>query len=428
MIKSVLVVLFCSVSVLACRKSVAVKPRILISTDIGGTDPDDNQSMAHLLMYSNRFDIEGLVSSPSYGNGSKAEILRMIDLYQADLPKLQAHESGFPAPDYLRSVCKQGAHGAAPYAGYSKPTEGSRWIIHCAMKPAKQPLWVLVWGGLEDLAEALHDAPQIQSRIRVYYIGGPNKKWGANSYAYIASRFPNLWIIESNATFTGMFTDDQAPAALKKAAYYHHFIEGNGHLGQDFKSYYKGEPKMGDSPSLLYMMDGDPNNPGRDNWGGSYVPFRESPRRIFDRDLTLKDTVPVYSIMELRLKGPVLNIPPGASCFTMAVHAGIGVQRWAGFYLGKGIYCVRYAPKQAETLSYEITADLPGFQNRKGAFVVNNEWPGPDRPENYRLGPHWYTDRPDADLFFKYSQGAGTVLKWRNDFMRDWARRWSWLK
>ena len=38
--------------------------RVLVSTDIGGTDPDDNQSMAHLLMYSNEFDLEGLISSP----------------------------------------------------------------------------------------------------------------------------------------------------------------------------------------------------------------------------------------------------------------------------------------------------------------------------------------------------------------------------
>lgn len=54
------------------------KHRILVSTDIGGTDPDDNQSMAHLLMYSDKFEIEGLVSSPSFGKGSKEEILRMI--------------------------------------------------------------------------------------------------------------------------------------------------------------------------------------------------------------------------------------------------------------------------------------------------------------------------------------------------------------
>ena len=56
------------------------KPRVLISTDIGGTDPDDNQSMAHLLMYSEMFDLEGLVSSPSFGDGCTNEIYRMIDV------------------------------------------------------------------------------------------------------------------------------------------------------------------------------------------------------------------------------------------------------------------------------------------------------------------------------------------------------------
>jgi hypothetical protein len=43
------------------RQKPAERFRVLVSTDIGGTDPDDNQSMAHLLMYSNEFDLEGLV-------------------------------------------------------------------------------------------------------------------------------------------------------------------------------------------------------------------------------------------------------------------------------------------------------------------------------------------------------------------------------
>ena len=64
------------------REKVPQRPRILISTDIGGTDPDDNPSMIHYLMYSNLFEIEGLVSSPSFGEGSKEEIIRMIDLYE----------------------------------------------------------------------------------------------------------------------------------------------------------------------------------------------------------------------------------------------------------------------------------------------------------------------------------------------------------
>ena len=54
------------------QQPVAEKPRILISTDIGGTDPDDNQSMMHYLLYSNEFDCEGLISSPSFGEESPA--------------------------------------------------------------------------------------------------------------------------------------------------------------------------------------------------------------------------------------------------------------------------------------------------------------------------------------------------------------------
>src|SRR6476619_2333040 len=103
---SILTFSFFSFGLLA-QQPIPVKPRILISTDIGGSDPDDNQSMAHLLMYSEKFIIEGLVSSPSYGNGSKEEILRMIDLYEKDLPKLNTHQKGLATPDYLRSVTKQ---------------------------------------------------------------------------------------------------------------------------------------------------------------------------------------------------------------------------------------------------------------------------------------------------------------------------------
>ena len=43
-------------AILIAQQQVPVKPRILISTDIGGTDPDDNQSMAHFLTYSYLFE------------------------------------------------------------------------------------------------------------------------------------------------------------------------------------------------------------------------------------------------------------------------------------------------------------------------------------------------------------------------------------
>ena len=39
------------------------KQRLIVTTDLGGTDPDDIQSIIHLLVCSNVIDIEGLVSS-----------------------------------------------------------------------------------------------------------------------------------------------------------------------------------------------------------------------------------------------------------------------------------------------------------------------------------------------------------------------------
>ena len=400
----------------------------MISTDIGGTDPDDNQSMIHFLMYSNMFHTEGLISSPSYGHGTKQNILDMIALYEKDLPKLKKHANGFPSPDALRAICKQGRQGAAPYKGFTTATEGSDWIINCARKKSSQPLWILVWGGLDDLAQALHDAPDIRKGIKVYWIGGPNKKWSANSYAYIVKNFPDLWFIENNSSYNGFFSNNGMPDSVKTNNYYNQYIRGAGHMGKDFINYYGGNIKMGDTPSLLYMMDGDPNNPQKESWGGNFEKFDHSPRIIFNRNTTLADTVTVCSILEFHIKGPQLNISPDSACFMLSVKAVIGEQKWAGYYKEKDNYVVRYAPKQSENLSYTITSAIPGFPEQSGEFVVDNQWPGKTRKTDYPLGPNWYTDRSDPQLYLGKIQGGITVKKWRNEVLQDWAKRWAWLQ
>ncbi|MCR4030750.1 MULTISPECIES: nucleoside hydrolase-like domain-containing protein [Flavobacterium] len=428
--KLIFTILFCAVfTVSIAQKPVPVKPRVLVSTDIGGTDPDDNQSMIHLLMYSEKFDFEGLVSSPSYGDGNKAEILRTIDLYEKDLPKLEKHVKGLASPKYLRSITKQGRKGAAPYDGFKTSTEGSDWIIKCALKKSKQPLWILVWGGLEDLAQALHDKPEIQKNIKVFFIGGPNKKWSANSYAYIAENFPNLWFIESNSSYYGFFSDNVAEN-LNGKNYYKNYIKQAGFLGKDYENNrYEGRLKMGDTPSLLYMMDGDPNDPTKESWGGSYVKFQHSPRIVFKRNTTAQDTVPVFSVMEFHFKGPIVNnIPKDSACITMAVKAKIGEQKWDGFYLGDGNYVIRYSPKQTETVNYTVTSNIPGFETQTGTFFVSNLWPGKHNTTDYNLGNNWYTDRPNPELYDGIWQGGKTVLKWRSDVLLDWAKRWEWLQ
>jgi len=288
---------------------------------------------------------------------------------------------------------------------------------------------VLVWGGLDDLAQALHDAPSIQNNIRVYWIGGPNKKWSVNSYAYIAENFPDLWFIEVNATYYSFFSNSVVPDSVMTSDYYDRFISGSGHLGKDFKNYYDGEVKMGDTPSLLYMMDGDPANPIRESWGGSFDRISRTPRVVYDRVTTDLDTVAYCSIIEFHLQGPQIDLTPGTACFQMVTRYKNTEQQWPGYYLGNGHYAIKYAPKQAEVLSYRFTADIPGFVFPEAKLVVDNLWPGKRMCKmDYNLGENWYTDKADPTLFDGNIQGGKTILKWRSNILRDWAGRWQWLR
>jgi len=287
---------------------------------------------------------------------------------------------------------------------------------------------VLIWGGIEDLAQALHDAPDILPKLRVYFIGGPNKKWSANSYAYIAENFPDLWFIEVNSSYYGFFSNNTELDSVNKSDYYNQYISGAGYLGEDFKKYYNGEIKMGDTPSLLYLMNGNPEDPTGESWGGSFEKITHSSRIIYNNTTSLNDTVAFCSILEFRLKGSKINIPSDSICFWMEVPYGKSVQRWPGYYLGNGDYVVRYIPKKAEVLKYQFTSHIKEINGIEGSIVVNNLWPGKKYSTDYQLGSHWYSDKSDPNLYDGKIQGGKTLLKWRSDALLDWAERWKWLK
>ena len=397
------------------------KPRVIISSDIGGTDPDDFQSMIHYLMYADKFQTEGLISSP-YGPGRKSHILKMIDLYEKDYKLLKAH-SDFPSPDQLRQVTKQGAIDGAPLRGWSQPSEGSDWIITCARRGGKQPLWVLVWGGLEDLAQALHDAPDIRDKIHVYFIGGPNKKWTVQAYHYIVTNFPDLWMIESNSTYRGWTLDGNKETGFDNKTFYDTCIRGHGALGNDFGNYYGGMIKMGDSPSVGYLLSGNFEKPEQPGWGGSYMHLEYSARRTYERETTLQDTLPVFGIIEWKIKGPDL----GAAIDTPSIWFEIDRQKIDGFYQGNGQYLIRFVPKESKVWNYKIISSVPELNGKTGQFVSMDPWPGSPHREN--LGPlhNWWSDRISPGDYAGPHQGANTVYQWRKTYLQDWAKRWQWL-
>lgn len=391
------------------------RPRVIVSTDIGGTDPDDFQSMVHLLLYADVLDLEGLISSP-YGPGRKEHILQVIDCYERDYPRLRAHSNGYPTPARLRSISKQGATEAAGWEGVGAPTEGSRWIIECARRPDPRPLWVLVWGGPEDLAQALHDAPDILPRLRVYFIGGPNKMWGVNAYAYIEREHPQLWMIEANSTYRGWFVGGDQEGEWSNDGFVRAHVAGRGALGAFFASLLGGRLKMGDSPSIGYLLRGTPDDPSQPGWGGRFVRVWEGRNRRFERWTTEADEVEVFGVVEF-----ALPVPEGVS---PAVKARAVFDRRVPVPIlndGRRLR-FRFAPRDAKVWSYVIESDDPRLNGREGRFTARPPSQETTRRASARQ-PNWWTDDQDPAAAEGIHAGARHVSRWRREFLGDFAAR-----
>lgn len=250
--------------------------RVIISTDIGGGDEDDIQSMVHYLLYSDLFNTEGVISSPP-GKGRRKDILEVIDKYEKDYPNLKTYSDKYPTPDYLRSIAKQGATNPAPEKGHSSPTEGSKWIIHCAKKEDPRSLYVLVWGSITDVAQALRDEPGIKGKIRVYFIASWNQKQDQNAFRYIDKNHADLWLVHNNSTFRGWYIGGNQKGELGNSSFVDNHVKDHGALGKYFVPLKGGRIKMGDTPSYAFLLRGMPDDPTKDSWGGRFVRKKDRP-------------------------------------------------------------------------------------------------------------------------------------------------------
>lgn len=264
-----------------------VKPRVFISTDIGGGDHDDDQSLVHALLYSDRMNIVGMSQTVAEATpgGRKSDILEVINAYGKDYGNLRTY-GDYPTADHLRSITHQGATVAAPSAGFSKATAGSNAIVAAAREAsAGDPLYVLTWGGETDIAQALHDAPDIANSVRLLSIA----KQDSDATRYLEQNWKGkVWWLQDTETFRGMYTDDGKNRPYDGSGdWVANNAKGHGALGdyfdkmshgvyqQDIKPVWDGYGiKMGDSPTVLYMLDvimKGRSNPTQEGWGGEFV-------------------------------------------------------------------------------------------------------------------------------------------------------------
>lgn len=87
-------------------------------------------SMVRLMIYANRFDIEGLVATEVRGAVNPAQIREAVEAYGRVRDNLERHEPGFPAETDLLSRIAAGtsAEGMAG-VGAGQDTPGANRLI-----------------------------------------------------------------------------------------------------------------------------------------------------------------------------------------------------------------------------------------------------------------------------------------------------------
>ncbi len=273
------------------------KPRLLITTDIGG-DPDDTQSMIRLFVYTNEFELEGLVASASGTIGEvgksvvRPELIdTLVNAYGEVYPNLVKHDSSYPTAEYLKSIIKSGNPlRQQEHVGDGFDTEGSDWIIQ-KVDESDEVLNISIWGGQTDVAQALWNVKNSRSaneylafigKVRIYDIADQD-----SLFDYIHQQHPKLFYIlnrapltvdKRNAVFRGMYLDGNMEITSLEWLN-EHVIEGHGPLGALYpkKTWTAPNPhgamKEGDTPSWFYFLRNGLNvsdQPDYGGWGGRF--------------------------------------------------------------------------------------------------------------------------------------------------------------
>lgn len=257
------------------------KQRLIVATDLGGADPDDVQSLIHLLVCSDVIDIEGIISSSSWIDCPDwtANINKVIDDYAVVLPRLKKHSDGFPDAGYLKSVVKRGqAVSNMSGVGAGKDSPGSELIISAVDKQGDdRPVWLAAWSGMNTVAQAIwkvHDSrspeefKKFAAKIRIYDVLGQD-----DAGAWIAKNFPEILYIRNTQVY-GCGPSDE-------------WIRENVQSRKPFGATYPDRKwaAEGDTPSFLYVYANGLNVPDSvsyGGWGGRFMHERTAGVRGMD--------------------------------------------------------------------------------------------------------------------------------------------------
>ncbi len=285
------------------------QPRTIITTD---GEIDDVDTFIRMLLYSNEFQVEGLIYSSSMwhykGDGkgtqfvSEMEMTRKMYGAKTDLrwpgvhwiqdllkayaqvhPNLILHDKNYPDPSYLNSLVKV---GNIDFEGeMEKITEGSEWIKNKLLDDSDQKeIYLQAWGGTNTIARALKSIedqfastknwPEIKAKISKKAIIYTVMDQDATYKKYIGGHWPEIRVFY-NAHQFGSFAYPWKRIMPKATQPYFEgtymgpkIIQNHGPLLKMYYSYGDGQKQPGDDEHI----HGDPSRLKNAQWG-SFIPY-----------------------------------------------------------------------------------------------------------------------------------------------------------
>jgi hypothetical protein len=279
-----------------------MKPRIVVLTDVSSWETDDSESLVRLFAHADLFEIEGIIFTTGWSlketRDDFFELIHMaIDAYENDLPNLmkRSGQSGFsqddtrqaigywPSADYLRNRTMYGSKGVGiARIGRDNISDGSNLIVQLADENDERPVWMLIWGGGNTVAQAIWQVQQERSeaelkdflkKIPVYAITDQDMPFDNRSSIELSS---HQWMRREFEKELLFIWDEcawkhQNNTGRENWDEYEQLIQTRGNLGKVYPKYKFGVE--GDTPSFFHVMPNGLNNPlipGQIGWAGYF--------------------------------------------------------------------------------------------------------------------------------------------------------------
>ncbi len=282
------------------------KPRVIVTSD---GEIDDECSLVRFLLYTNEWDVEGIITSSSQyharGHNWAGDDWAQpyLDAYAEVYRNLKRHDPRYPTPAYLQARTLLGnveAEGEMDDA-----TKGSQRIVDVLLDDSDhRPVWIQAWGGTNTIARALKTIEErhpermaeVASKIRFFFIWEQDEtyqnyirpRWGkfgiltiiCDQFWAIAYQWNRVLPEDKQVHFTAEWMksnilEDHGPlCSLYKA----HVTGSHGLSGDtdfrdgDFRS-------EGDSPAFLHVIPTglrSLESPEYGGWGGRYTNVRSN--------------------------------------------------------------------------------------------------------------------------------------------------------